>query len=153
MSWIPDVVSSTSVRRGFRSLEYKLSPTRGMVRLREARVCCMLICVVICDVDEAKPGGLLEGAVEESVKAQVSITCVPYVLMILMVCPALRCVAMPCRAGMVVKGEVMAISYGMRGFQDFYGERWRNIERSLCYIYINLRRPKSGWSSPLLKNT
>lgn len=43
-----------------------------------------------------------EGGKEETVKAQVSTTCVPCVLMTLMVWPALRGTAMPWRAGMVV---------------------------------------------------
>jgi len=43
------------------------------------------------------------------VKAQVSITCVPWVLMIFMVWPARRRVAMPWRAGMVVRLEDIAL--------------------------------------------
>ena len=37
---------------------------------------------------------------EETVKAHVSITCVPWVLIILSVCPASRGMARPCLAGM-----------------------------------------------------
>lgn len=51
-------------------------------------------------------GGVDEdGGKEDKVKAQVSTTCVPYVLMIFIVCPARRGVAMPWRAGMAVSWE------------------------------------------------
>lgn len=56
-----------------------------------------------------------EGGKEESVKAQVSITCVPYVLIIFIVWPARRGVAMPCRAGMVVSGEDICLAERMNG--------------------------------------
>jgi len=60
-------------------------------------VCCIDICVTI--VDEGKRG---KG---ERPKAQVSTTCVPWVLIIFMVSPRRSGVAMPHRAGMVVSGE------------------------------------------------
>ena len=52
-------------------------------------------------------GGVLdeEAGEEDKVKAQVSTTCVPYVLMIFIVWPARRGVAMPWRAGMAVSWE------------------------------------------------
>jgi hypothetical protein len=57
----------------------------------------MDICVAISEggVDE-------DGGKEDKLKAQVSTTCVPYVLMIFIVWPARRGVAMPWRAGMAV---------------------------------------------------
>lgn len=51
-----------------------------------------------------------EGGKEESVKAHVSTTCVPCVLMTLMVWPALRGTAMPWRAGMVVGAIIEKMS-------------------------------------------
>lgn len=60
-------------------------------------MCCIDICVVIVRREEDVGGGE-EG---ESVKAQVSITCVPCVLMIFMVWPCERGMAIPWRAGMV----------------------------------------------------
>jgi hypothetical protein len=60
----------------------------------------MDICVAISEgwVDE-------DGGKEDKLKAQVSTTCVPYVLMIFIVWPARRGVAMPWRAGMAVSWE------------------------------------------------
>lgn len=58
-----------------------------MILLSEARVCCIDIWDMM--VDEG------EGGKEDKVKAQVSTTCVPEVLTILIVWPARRGVAMP----------------------------------------------------------
>ena len=55
---------------------------------------------MICEGEEEEGEG-------ESVKAQVSTTCVPYVLIIFMVWPVRRGVAMPWRAGMGVSWEDM----------------------------------------------
>lgn len=57
-----------------------------------------------------------EGAVE---KAQVSITWVPWVLMILMLCPALRWVAVPWRAGIVHSGEAIGVLVVLRGLLKY----------------------------------
>ena len=60
-------------------------------------MCCMDVCVTI--VEEGERGN------QETEKAQVSTTCVPWVLMIFTVWPARRGVAMPLRAGIVLSWE------------------------------------------------
>jgi hypothetical protein len=50
-----------------------------------------------------------EGGKEESVKAQVSITCVPWVFIIFIVLPVGRGMAMPWRAGMVVREDIFEL--------------------------------------------
>ncbi len=58
-----------------------------------------------------------EGEEGERVKAQVSMTWVPWVLMILMVWPARRGVAMPWRAGMMVRvGVGVGMVVGLKGW-------------------------------------
>lgn len=71
-----------------------------MVRWSEARV---------CDIDN---WDIMAGGEEgETVKAQVSITCVPCVLIILTVCPAERWVATPWLAGMSDGAIVMSSDF------------------------------------------
>src|SRR5215813_4475394 len=65
----------------------RLSPTCTMIRLRA---------VLVCSMDIHSPRSAL-------LKAQVSTTCCPWVLMILMCWPRLRDTALPRRAGIVMR--------------------------------------------------
>src|ERR671919_2672486 len=68
-----------------------LSPTRAMIRLRAARECSI-------DRHSVRSARL---------KAQVSITCWPWVLMIFTCWPLASTAALPLRTGMVIKEEAV----------------------------------------------
>src|SRR5579883_1786178 len=90
MSWMPPESSSVKVRIGRRRFESIWSPTAGITLRRCERVCSI-------DMNSVNSARL---------KAQVSTTCWPCVLMTLTRCPALTKAALPLRAGMVIWGIV-----------------------------------------------
>jgi hypothetical protein len=85
------VKSSTTSNIFLLSLSYSPSPLSIITRHKDARVCCMLIWVLTPVGEEGN-----------RVKAQVSTTCVPYVLVTFTFLPAGRGTAMPWRAGIVI---------------------------------------------------
>jgi hypothetical protein len=68
----------------------------------------------------------------DRVKAQVSITCVPWVFMTLIVCPAAKGVAIPCFAGIVVREDIARYIFCM----FFEAEFDPKVEKKANLYYI-----------------
>src|ERR1700710_39028 len=88
---MPPDVSSVSVKIGRRLLVRKTSPGFG-TRCR--------LCARVCSFDINSPKS-------PRLKAQVSTTCSPWVLMTVMICPADTKAALPRRAGISMDAPVM----------------------------------------------
>ncbi|VVT60167.1 hypothetical protein BOS5A_210958 [Bosea sp. EC-HK365B] len=83
MSWMPGVVSSTTVSIGLRRLLTSVSPTAGISFRIAARLCSIERC----------------SSTSAALKAQVSTTCLPWVLTTRTLSPRLTLAATPLRAG------------------------------------------------------
>ena len=94
VSWMPGEVSSSRVRMGRRLFVTMLSPTLARNRF---------VAVRVCSID-------MNSVTSAWLKAQVSMTCWPWVLITLSRRPASTKAALPRRAGMVTENEPVIAS-------------------------------------------
>src|SRR5919106_6787829 len=127
---MPGEVSSTSVRIGRLPLVTRVSPVLGFTLLRRERLCSIDMC----------------SRMAERLKAQVSSTCCPKVLITFIFCLPSTRRALPCRAGIVTRSPIrkLAMLPPLCAGKGKDGVRWsifRDLDHQRVHFSIEQHLP------------